>query len=334
MSKNTFIGFFSICLVSIALFGMYRSDFLGVNHADRSNVKALKPRVVGVVVPMDHAALREIVSGFKDTLTKDFAHPVTIKVQNAQGDINLQHSIIQQFINANVDVVVPIGTAATQMTVSMVKTQPIVSLAALYTETERKTQKDIHLTGVLDEIGPQKPLDLMKEVFPQLKKITLVYSNTEKVFPEVEALLAYAPQKGIAVQKLMVQSLPELYTLSNLIEPDSEAIFVLKDHLIVSGMPTLIQEARKRSIPVVTCDEGSIEQGATFALGVQENAIGALGGAMVAKLLQGIPIKDLPVERITQLSVFYNEVAYKTLDLELAKLQEIAKIHQYELVKK
>lgn len=329
MSKNTYIGFLITFVIFIALLGLYHNDLLH-NSPDKNNPKA---KVVGIVVPMDHAALREIVSGFKETLTKDFPHPVTVKVQHAQGDMNVQRSIIQQFINENVDVVVPIGTAATQMAVSMVRTQPIVSLAALYTDSERNAQKSIQLTGVLDEIGPQKPLDFMKEVFPQIKKITLLYSNTEKVFPEVEELMAYAPKQGITVQKLMVQTLPELYTLSQLIEPDSEAIFVLKDHLIVSGMPTLIQTAEKRHIPIIACDEGSVTMGATFALGVKEKAIGELGGEMVAQLLQGTPIADLPVARITKLSVFYNEAACKALDLAVSTLKELAKTHQYDLVK-
>jgi putative tryptophan/tyrosine transport system substrate-binding protein len=325
MFKNKLSGLLSIGLVFLAVFGVYRF------HQDAEGWE--KKITIGIIMPMDHMALREIVEGFKETMAAQFPHPVAIKVQNAQGDMNLQHSIIQQFINEKVDVLVPIGSAATQMTVSMAEKQPIVSLAALYTEKEEKAHQAGHLSGVIDEIGPKKPVDFMKVVFPHLKKITLVYSNSEKVFPEVAELMNYAPQKGIQVQKLMIQTLPDLYTLAHRIDPDSEAIFVLKDHLIVSGIPTVIQEARKRNIPLITSDEGSVQEGALFALGVKEKMIGVVGAEMTIQVLQGTQLQDLPVRPVSHLSVFYNEAAAKAQKIDVSRLKQLASDNQYEGVK-
>jgi len=317
-----------LSIVVIILIGL--GAFYYVNHQSGQSAHTIP--TVGVILPMDHLALREVVEGLKQTLAEKIPYPVNVKVQNAQGDLNLQHSIIQQLIQEKVNVLVPVGTAATQMTISMAQGQPIVSLAALYTEEDQQRDKNLNITRIIDEIGPKKPLDLMKEVLPELKKITLVYSNTEKVFPEIEALMAYAPQKGIEVQKVMIQSLPELYTLAHRIDNDSQAIFTLKDHLIVSGIHTVIQEAQKRKIPVVTCDEGSVQEGATFALGVKEKSIGILGGERVAKILSGISIKDLPLTEMTKLSVFYNPKACETQGVDVMRLKQLAIDHQYELV--
>ena len=52
--------------------------------------------------------------------------------------------------------IVPVGTSTTQMTLSLVKEQPIVSLAALYSETERQERSFKNHTGILDEIGGRK----------------------------------------------------------------------------------------------------------------------------------------------------------------------------------
>lgn len=320
--KNKVRGLFSLVLILLVAFGLYQ-------YYDPTPGGGEKKTTIGVIMPMDHMALREIVEAFKATMLQEAPH-VHIKVQNAQGDMNLQHSIIQQFINEPVNVLVPIGTAATQMTVSMVKAQPIVSLAAVYTEKERQAHK--LLTGILDEIGPQKPLDFMKAVFPELKKITLVYSNSEKVFPEVAALIEYAPEKGIHVQKLMIQSLSELYTLSHRIDSDSQAIFVLKDHLIVSGIRTVVQEAGKQNIPVITCDEGSVMEGALFALGVQEKMIGVLGAKRVMQVLQGVPIQDLPLTPVSHLAVFYNQKTGAAQKFDSERLQKLTTEYQYEWV--
>lgn len=324
MFKNKLHSILSIVLLLIVLFAGYE-----YYHASQTGKNDEKKMTVGIIMPMDHMALREMVSGFQETLAKTLPDAV-VKVQNAQGDTNLQRSIIQKFINEKVQVLVPIGTAATQMTVSMVNTQPIVSLAADYTKTA--VQDHPNLTGVLDEIGEQKPLDFMKVVLPELKKITLIYSNSEKVFPEVAALMAYAPQKGLEVQKMMIQSLPDLYTIAHRIDPDSQAIFILKDNLIASGIRTILQEAQKRSIPVIASDEGSVAEGALFALGIKEKAVGMLGAEQVREVLQGKTISDLPVIAVKQLSLFYNETTGKALNIDTERLKRITFEHQYEWV--
>ncbi len=326
MFKNKFNLLIGLIIIGFAILGIYE-------YANKQRPKQdKKTPTVGIILPMDHVALREIVEGLKQSLSQDLSYPVTIKVQNAQGDLNLQHSIIQQLINEKVDVLIPVGTAATQMTISMAHNQPIVSLAALYTEQDKETDKKSNITRVLDEIGPEKPLNLMKETFSGLKKISLIYSNTEKVFPDVETLTAYALSKGIQLQKIMIQSLPDLYTVSHRIDEDSGVIFILKDHLIVSGIQTVVQQAQKRKIPVVSCDEGSVQEGAAFSLGVKEKSIGIAGGEVVAKVLNGTPARDILVSEITKLSVFYNPQACEAQGVDLMRLKQVANDHQYELV--
>src|SRR5689334_1669417 len=75
--------------------------------------------VVGVIVPMEHQALNDIVSGLREGLKSD--KPITLRVMNAQGDPNIQRSIIQQLVQDDCDVLVPIGTGASQMTLALAK---------------------------------------------------------------------------------------------------------------------------------------------------------------------------------------------------------------------
>ncbi len=300
----------------------------------RTSSNAIKQKtVIGILMPMDHAALREIVAGFKDKVTEKLGDTVEIKVQNSQGDMNLQRSILQQFLRQKVDIVVPIGTAATQLTVSMVHETPIVSLAANFAMDARSKLGITNVTGVIDEIGPEKPMQLLKSLKPNLKKITLIYSNSEKVFPEVEDAIAYGEKQGIKIQKLMIQALPELYTVSRLIDPDSEAIFILKDHLIVSGIQTLAKEAEKRGILIMAADEGSVQGGATLALGVSERSIGEQGGNLASRILSGESLAELPVQKIKDLAIFYNQNAMETLGLDLKQLEVLGKDLGFSLEK-
>lgn len=335
-----------------ALFSMFLVLVMN-NIACAETVKEGAPKVIGILMPMDHMALREIVAGFQETLTQLSETPVEFKIQNAQGDMNLQCSIIQQFLSQKVDMIVPIGTTATQMTVKLAgRQQPIVSLAALHprhastqagvqpqstlkspTEHQSKIhekEQPLMLTGVLDEIGPKRPLELLAQVIPSLKKITLVHSGSEKIFPEIEELMLYAKNKNLIVQKLMIQSLPEIYTISRLIDQDSQAIFILKDHLVVSGIKALVREANRKNIPVVATDEGSVKEGAAFALGVKERSIGEQGARLAHQVLSGRPAHTLPLEVMNKLVVFCNEKACLEQKVSSHLIKSIAEKSGYE----
>lgn len=295
--------------------------------------KLAKPITIGVVVPMDHMALREIVAGFKQVVTQQYPHPVVFNVQNAQGDIKLQRSIVELFMGQKVDLIVPIGTTTTQMTLSLVKEQPIVSLAALFSEADRKKRNPRNITGVLDEIGGKKKLDFMRSIIPNLKMITILFhSGNEKIFPEVEELVAYGKQIGIKVQTIAIQALPDLSMAAQSISPQSEAILILKDHLVASGIRLLVPLAENRHIPLITSDEGSIHEGGSFALGVPEKMIGVEGGKLAVKVLEGTPIATLPMQPVKTLAIFYNPTALDETNINKRALQNFAKRNRYLLI--
>lgn len=333
MSKKTLtLPSSIICLIAIAIAAFISVLCLYYFQENLSKQKAKAQYTIGLLMPMDHAALRDIVAGFQETLKNASNLPIEIEVKNSHGDMNVQRSILQQFINQKVDVIVPIGTTATQMSATHTQDIPIVSLAANYKTPKKGLLRTPKITGILDEIGAEKPLSLLTRVIPNLKKITLVHSNNEKVFPEIEEVMQYATKKGFAVQKLMVQSLPDIYTLNRLIDKDSQAIFVLKDHLVVSGIKTLNLQAQELHIPVMTSDEGSVKSGAAFALGVSEKTIGEQGARLVIQVLEGKPTEQLPLEIIKNLSVFYNVKACQAQGIDIPSLQEKAKLAGFNAV--
>jgi putative ABC transport system substrate-binding protein len=322
-----------LCLFSGFVFSA-SSAYLTHAKNSSSNPKdtSSKPITIGIIVPLEHTALRDIVEGFKSVVGQKYPEAV-FKVQNAQGDIKLQRNIIELFVGQKVDMIVPIGTTTTQMTLSLVKKQPIVSLAPQYSEEERLKRQPRNITGVLDEIGAKRKLEMLAEVIPHLKKMTVIFhSGNEKNFKEFEELEGYCQKQAIDVQKMVIQSLPELETAAKAIATDSEAILVFKDHLVVSGIRLLVPTAEERGIPLVTGDEGSVGEGAAFALAVSERAIGEAGGKLAVEVLRGKPIEDLPMEEMQDLTVFYNKQALQSQKVDYTKLKDYAEKNDYHFV--
>ncbi len=287
---------------------------------------------IGIVVPLEHRAMTEVVNGFKTELAKKYHHPVTVVVKNAQGDQSLQRSIVSQFKAQGVSMIEPIGTDSFEMTLAQVKDIPVMGIAAEFTQAQRQQLRNKQVTAVIDELDPAVQLQFMQQAIPKLKKITVLYSADGKIFAEVKQLEQAAKKAGISVQKLMVSSSPELYTMSQHVADDSQAIFILKDHLIVNGIATIVQQAEKKHIAVISSDDGSVQGGAAFALGVRERQIGIKSADVTAAFLNGKPLKDIPITRLTHYNVFINPQQAKAQGVDIKQLQAVAKKEGYGVV--
>lgn len=263
--------------------------------------------IVGVIEPTQHAAMDAIVAGFKDGLTRSFDKPLKIVVENAQNDLNLEHAIIQKMHDSHYDVIVPIGLDASQMAASIVRDRPILSLASSISDAERKAIKNCNIAVVHDEIPSKKQIEFIHAAFPQLTHLTLIHSTGNKIFPEVKETIDNGKAYGITVTPKMINSLSELYTVGSSLSDQTQAIFVLKDHLVVSGISVLQKLATQKKIPLITSDQGSVQTSAGFALGVKERAIGEEGAQVAVQILKGAHPCDIPVREMKRLTVFINE---------------------------
>jgi putative ABC transport system substrate-binding protein len=261
---------------------------------------------IGLILPLEHTAMREITAGFTDTLKSAYPQPVEIKVENAQNDPNLLRAIIQQMRDSNYDLIVPVGTSTTQMTIAMIHNKPILSLASGISAKERQQLKPCNVAVVHDEISSASIINFIHQLYPNLKNITLIHSADDKVFPEVKAAIAAGKNNHIEIQALMATSLPELTAISQTLSPNTQAILILKDSLIVSGISTLAKVAQNRHIPLMTSDQGSVEDGGGLALGVHEKQIGSEGANLAVEILNDKAICSLPITEMNKLTVFIN----------------------------
>jgi putative ABC transport system substrate-binding protein len=221
-----------------------------------------------------------------------------------------------------VDIIAPIGTSATQMAVHLnQKNIPIVAIAA---ERPQGLSTDKNFTNILDEVSVATQLGFVHQALPELKKMTLIYSADDRMFADVKAAEVSAKENGIVLQTLMVQQLPDLYTVKSHIDADTQAIFVLKDEMVVSGIQTLVQVAQSRQIPLIASDDGSVEKGAAFSLGVRESDIGKYSAMATAKVLAGALASSIPPFVMTDYTVFVNESSAAHQGVKLETLKALA----------
>lgn len=278
-------------------FSVHMPSFAASN-TDQSQDKLHQHKTIGIIVPLEHEAMIQIVSGIKESLAD---LDVEIQVKNAHSDPNIMLALIKQLRDQDIDLIMPIGTSACQMTISHIKNKPIICVAAL-----PDPQKNPLVTGVNDEI----PISASISRLPKLTNITVIYSASEKIAPEIDALKAYAQISKISLHFSMVQNLVDLPLAVRSAPKDTQGFLILKDHLVVSAINILAQEAKKRSIPVIASDEGSVINGASLAIGVREKDIGIESGLIAKKILQGTNPGDIPHKMLDKFVLFVNEKAF------------------------
>jgi putative ABC transport system substrate-binding protein len=280
------------------------------------SLQAADSKKITLILPMKHQALDEIVSGFTQQLQELKIDTTQLNFVNAHGDANTMRAAITQAKNQKVDMLIPVGTQATQMASSLAAELTVIGLAS-YPFPHKQC-----LPVVEDEIAPAQRIDFIRHSFPKLQKIALVHSSNEKVMPEIKAIKAEAQAQGMDLVTVMVNSQPEIFSAVKTLPTSIQGIFILKDHMIVSGVNILIQEAKKRNILLITSDEGTLKAGGSLALGVKESDIGRKGASLVAKILhgekflKGAPICDNLVFKKEELYVFLTKASLDLLKVK------------------
>jgi putative ABC transport system substrate-binding protein len=98
-----------------------------------------------------------------------------------------------------------------------------------------------------------------------------------------------------------------------------DAIFISNDNTALSCLPSIIGICNGAGIPVYVSDADAVHLGALAALGPNQYSVGRQTGEMVAKVLNGESIANLPVEFPRKMEFFINLDAAKLLKIDISQ---------------
>jgi putative tryptophan/tyrosine transport system substrate-binding protein len=262
---------------------------------------------IAIIMPMSHKAMDDIVDGFDEQLKNNIKEQYKLTIYNAQGDPNLMRTIFQQISSNHYDMVIPIGTNATQLAIKMLKKdKKIISIAAELSEHDKA--ENANLINVEDAVPMEQFVEFIQTIISKPKYLTLINSNDARIFNQSKSIKTLLKNIGCALQVISIQSMPEIFSTLQTVNEKSQAILVLKDHLVVSAMPSIANLAQKRGIPVIASDEGGVKNGADVALGVKERQLGIVGAKIVMSIIDNKGKKYYKIDNKTNLIVFKNNI--------------------------
>jgi putative ABC transport system substrate-binding protein len=266
---------------------------------------------IALLTPVTHPSLEQIEKGFKETLPSEYR----IDTYNAQGNKTLMRSELEEIVRGDYDLLFTIGTTASQMATEVFAKKGI-ALPIVFTcvnDPEGFRISGNNVTGVQEMLNFREELAALLKYKPTIKKVLLVYNPAEpglqKDQREVEKILK---EHEIGLSTVETFQTNEIKAKVTPFLGEADAVIVLKDNTVVSGLDALIKLCDKHRIPLMASDLDSPSKGAAFGYGVHEREFGVEGAKKALQILkEKIAPHEIPVTPLGNFSLKINEEAAK-----------------------
>lgn len=306
-----------ICGIILALVGI-----IGLGSCASKEGK--EEYIIGVIQIADHPSLDAARDGFLEELDKEGLSYKLID-HRAGGDISLIPQLASDLKIKGADLIYTIGTPAAQGVYNIVNDRPILFTAVTDPIgaglVDEKTRTGANITGVSDYVDPAKVLDDFLEIYPEVKTFATMYNtNEQNSLVQIEALEKALKERGLSLKKQGVSSINDIPQALASLKSGTDAMVTVTDNVVANAMPVIAKTLKDEKIPSLAFDEGSVENGALIAEGVNYRKIGTRAGQMAGEILkENKNIKDIPFEDAKDLEILVNKETAEILGLDLNK---------------
>lgn len=259
---------------------------------------------VGICQLMQHAALDTATQGFMDALTEKLGDSVTFDLQNAQGEPTTCSTIVTGFVANEYDLIMANATPALLAAVSATDTIPILgtsvtdyATALAIDDMDASVGTGINVSGTSDGVPAQLYADVLMELIPEAKKVSIVYCSAE---PNSEF---QADQFIACMDAIGVESTVYTFTDSNDIQAvvtaaieDADAMYIPTDNTAASNMTIVTNICAPAGMPIICGEEGMCGSGGLATITISYYDIGYVCGEMAYDILvNGADVSAMPI---------------------------------------
>lgn len=236
-------------------------------------------------------------AGYTDGETVDIVY------KNAQADMSLVHSCIQDLARRKVDVIVPLSTPCLQSAAQAASRSEDLKIVFCYVYDPYKVgvakSPEDHfpnVTGVSCFVPVERILDEIRTAFPDRKDVGILWNSSEANSEMVVGRLrSYAPTIGLHLVEVTVTGSAEVLEASRALAKRGANVFLsFGDNTLNVAFDSYVKAAEENRIPVFTVDS---EFGGSALVVVGPNYFqnGYDGGKYISRVLKGEKIPDLPI---------------------------------------
>jgi putative ABC transport system substrate-binding protein len=253
---------------------------------------------------------------------------IVIEFRWAEGRYERFPALIAELIAAKVAIIVTAGTPATLAVKNATTSIPLVMIAVgdpistgIVPSLKHPGGNITGLTSIAPELEAKR-LELLREVFPRLSHIALLWnpSNAYQVFSENE-VRALALVLGLKMLSLRARNRDEIeQAFASVIRERPDALLVLADRLFLHNRVRIMEFALEQRLLGVHAYRELVEAGGLMSYGPSYGDLHRRAATYVDKILKGTKPGDLPVEVPAKFDLMVNLKTAKALGLTVSPM--------------
>ncbi len=277
---------------------------------------------VGICQLVQHEALDAATQGFKDALTEQLGDKVKFDEQNASGDSANCSTIINGFVSGNVDLILANATAPLQAAAAATADIPVLGTSVTDYATALEIENwsgtvGTNVSGTSDLAPLDQQAAMIKELFPDAKKIGLLYCSAEpnSVY-QCDVIEGYLKDDGYEVERYAFTDTNDVSSVAQSACDGSEVIYIPTDNTAASNTEAIANVVLPAGVPVVAGEEGICKGCGVATLSISYYDLGFATGKMAAEILvNGADVSTMPVQFAENVTKKYNAANCETLGI-------------------
>jgi len=244
-----------------------------------------------------------------------------LKKAHAQGEMGNIPSILQNFANQDLDLIVPMTTPLLTGTIGLVKKTPVV-FTVVYDPLSAgagPTREDHvpNITGVGSFPPIPDTVKLIRDLVPGVRRVGTVYNNSEANSRKVIAVgRDEFRRQGIALEEVAITNTSEVFQAAQVLTARNiQAFWITGDNTVLQAFEGVVKVANDHRLPLIINDPEFTERGALACAGLGFYQSGHAAAALAARVLLGEDPRHIPIEEVAVKKLVLNDKVARKLGL-------------------
>ena len=298
----------------------------GNTGSSQSSSEGEKMYTIGISQFAEHGSLDNCREGFIQGLEEEGlveGENLKIKVSNADSDTGTAAQIADTFVVDKVDLICAIATPSAQAAYNSARNTDIPVVYTAVTNPEEAQLADDEgmpvgaVTGTSDQLPVEAQLAMIREILPDAKTIGILYTTSEANSAySITQYEKYAEEYGFTLETAGVTNTSEVSMAAASLLDKVDCLTNLTDNTVVSALPTVLDQANEKNIPVFGSEIEQVKRGCLAAEGLDYVNLGIETGKMAAQILKGeAKAEDMKYELLTDSSLYINQAVADNLGI-------------------
>jgi putative ABC transport system substrate-binding protein len=244
---------------------------------------------------------------------------LTVLRQHGSGEIAQLPAMMQSLEAQGFDLIVPMSTPGLAAAFGAIKKTPMVFVYT-YDPLGAGAGKSFedhlpHVTGVASFPPIEGTLDLIFQLFPNVRKIGTIYNaseaNSVKAIGVARDILK---ARGVTLEEISIAGTGEVFLGAQaLVARNPEVIWLTGDNTVMQALEGVIKPVTAAKLPLILNDPEFVDRGALAGVGIGWHASGMAAGKMAARVLRGESPAGIPIVSLSQRNVVLNHALAKKM---------------------